>query len=140
MECVFCRICRIVCGDETAFVVGEDDHTLWFLNKTQTVKGHTLVIPKDHYADLLSAPAEVAASVMRGAHGAASTLAARLDASGVSLFQFNGDAGWQDVFHLHLHVIPRRHGDRLTPAWTPQPVTIEELEAIAVDLGATRRG
>lgn len=95
------------------FLVGEDDDTLWFLNKTQTVQGHRLVIPKDHYTDLLSTPVEVAASVMKGAHRAASALAARLNPAGLSLFQFNGEAGWQDVFHL---------------------------ETIATALGATRRG
>ncbi len=137
MDCVFCRI---VNEDETAFVIGEDDQTLWFLNKTQKAKGHTLVVPKAHHTDLLSAPVEVAASVMAGAHRASSILMERLAPEGMSLFQFNREAGWQDVFHLHLHVIPRTRGDALTPAWTSQPLTLEELATVAADLGATRRG
>lgn len=137
MDCVFCRI---VAGGETAFILGEDDDTLWFLNKTQTAKGHTLVIPKAHYPDLLSAPADVATAVMRGAQAAARLLTERIGAEGVSLFQFNGQAGWQDVFHLHIHVVPRKEGDNFTPAWRPEPLSLEELASVAVEVGAAPRG
>ena len=61
----------------------------------------------------------------------ADLLASRLGPDGLTLLQANRPAGWQDVFHLHMHVIPRWEGDGLTPPWAPQPEAPEALAVLA---------
>ena len=127
-ECVFCGIVR---GDVPAHVVHEDDATMAFLDINPASVGHTLVVPRVHADDLMAAEAETAAAVMRGARAVALLLDRQLDNDGITLFQANRPAGWQDVFHLHVHVVPRWEGDDLVRPWTPRPASPEELRSTA---------
>jgi histidine triad (HIT) family protein len=112
-----CDFCRIVRGDLAAEILFEDDETLAFLDITAVMEGHTLVIPKRHVADLWEASTADAVAVMRTVHLMARRIHEVLRPDGLTLFQANRDAGWQDVFHLHLHVVPRLAGDHLARPW-----------------------
>lgn len=127
-QCVFCGI---VGGTVPAYVVHEDDKTLAFLDINPATEGHTLVVPKVHADDLLEADADSAAAVMRGARAVALLLDRQLSPDGMTLFQANRPAGWQDVFHLHVHVVPRWHGDGLVRPWTSRPGERHALESTA---------
>jgi histidine triad (HIT) family protein len=94
--------------------------TLAFLDNTAVMEGHTLVIPKRHAADLLEIDVSEAAAMMRTAHRMALWINEVFGPDGVTLFQANREAGWQDVFHIHLHVVPRLTGDHLHRPWTAQ--------------------
>lgn len=114
-DCVFCRI---IAGTLPAHVVFADAHVVAFLDLAPAADGHTLVVPRVHCRNLLDAPADVAAAVMVGTQRVARLLVDSLGAEGVTVVQSNEAAAWQDVFHLHVHLIPRWAGDALVRPWT----------------------
>ncbi|MFJ6199262.1 HIT family protein [Micromonospora sp. NPDC092111] len=126
-DCVFCAI---VAGTHPAPVVYEDASTVAFLDITAVTPGHSLVVPKRHATDLWEITPEDWVAVARTAHRIAQRIRAELDPDGMTLFQANRAAGWQDVFHLHLHVVPRAEGDHLHRPWVASPVPLEQLEGM----------
>lgn len=136
-ECVFCGI---VAGDVPSITVAEDHDTLAFMDIHPGSRGHLLVIPKRHSADLLEiAPADLAAVTLAAQRIA--TVAVRvLEADGVNLLNCCGATGWQTVFHFHIHVIPRyqdRALDRLTLPFEPGvPGDTQEMRAVGGRLRA----
>lgn len=127
-SCVFCEIAggRLGAGR----VLFEDEHTVAFLDHTAVMPGHTLVIPRFHAADIWEISADAAAAVMRTAHSMAARIRDVLRLDGLTLFQANRSAGWQDVFHLHVHLVPRRDGDHLTRPWVAAPKSDAELAGV----------
>lgn len=111
MACVFCEI---VAGNAPAIRIYEDDEYLAFLDIRPFTRGHTLVIPRQHSVDLTDTPAESLAGMI--AIGQRIAMAARVsglaDANNVAIN--DGRAAFQSVFHIHLHVVPRRNGDKLS--------------------------
>lgn len=103
MECLFCRI---VAGELPARQIYADDHAIAFLDIDPWHPGHTLVIPRRHTEDLLSDPlalAEIAPAVT----ATAALLIEKLGADGMNLLSNAGAVAGQEVFHLHLHLVPR---------------------------------
>lgn len=131
-DCVFCKVLR---GQLPSTVVFEDEHTLAFLDIAPATDGHTLVIPKTHTDDLLSVSPEDLAAVTRTTQTVARILDDRLSPDGLSVFQSNRDAGWQDVFHLHFHVVPRWADDSLRLPWRSTPASQERTAEVAAQLG-----
>ncbi|WP_328782674.1 HIT domain-containing protein [Streptomyces canus] len=132
-----CPFCRIVTRSLDAAVLHEDEDTLAFLDITAVTEGHTLVIPKRHAADLWEIAESDAVAVMRTAHRIAARLRSVLNPPGLTLFQANRPAGWQDVFHLHVHLVPRRPDDGLHRPWTAAPKPLAELEPLRTRLAVT---
>lgn len=126
-DCVFCRI---VAGDAPARVLAEDDRTVTFLNIAPATEGHSLVVPRTHASDIWDISVDDATAVVAAAKRVAHLLDDRLSPDGLNLVQANRSAGWQTVFHFHVHVIPRWRDDRLQPPWAPTPATAEELDAV----------
>lgn len=113
-DCVFCRIVR---GEIPARIVREDERTVAFLDIAPATRGHLLVIPRAHAADLAEiAPDDLVACAL-AAQDLGHRVKDRLSADGVNLIQSNGAAAWQSVFHFHLHVVPRYDGDGLRSPW-----------------------
>jgi len=112
MACVFCEI---VAGRAPAIRVHEDDDFLGILDIRPFTRGHTLVIPRSHSVDLTDTPAETLAGMMAlGQRIARATRASDLAATGNNLAINDGKSAMQTVFHIHLHVIPRRDGDKIS--------------------------
>jgi len=109
---VFAKILR---GEMPAHTVYEDAETLAFMDIMPRGDGHMLVVPRTPCRNLLDAPPEALAAVMRTAQTIARAGIAALGADGVTVQQFNESAGGQVVFHLHVHVIPRFEGVPLRP-------------------------
>lgn len=112
MGCVFCAI---VAGAAPAAGIYEDDDYLAILDIRPFTRGHTLVLPKRHTVDLTDTPPQTLAGMI--ALGQRIALAARdsgLHADGTNLAINDGRAAFQSVFHIHLHVLPRRTGDKLS--------------------------
>ncbi|HFU4217705.1 TPA: HIT family protein [Streptococcus suis] len=103
-DCIFCKI---VAGEIPASKVYEDDQVLAFLDITQVTKGHTLVIPKKHYRNVLEMDAEVAGQVFTVIPALARQLKEKLGASGLNIVNNNEEAAGQTVFHTHIHLLPR---------------------------------
>lgn len=112
MACIFCEI---VAGNAPAIRIHEDDDYLAILDIRPFTRGHTLVMPKRHSLDLTDTPAPTLAGMM--ALGQRIALAARasgLGATGTNVALNDGRSAFQSVFHIHLHVVPRRDGDKLS--------------------------
>jgi histidine triad (HIT) family protein len=129
-----CPFCGVVAGEAPAEVVYEDDETLAFLDIEPATDGHTLVVPKKHIENLLEATVEDATAVMRGVHQVAGLLEQRLRPDGITLFQANRAVGWQDVMHLHVHVVPRYSEDQLLRPWQGAHEGASALCTVAVRL------
>ena len=143
MECVFCRI---IARQEPAAVVRETGEVLAFMNIAPATEGHVLVVPKRHARGILDIPDKDLRQVASVAKSIAALQMDRLGCAGVTLFQANEPAGWQSVFHYHVHVVPRFVGDGLIPPWRSAPVDPPILERIAQvlrqgdrDRGSARR-
>ena len=104
---IFAKILR---GEIPAHVVHEDAGTLAFMDVMPQAEGHTLVIPKAPCRGLLDADPAALAALMASVQTVARAVRTAFSADGLTLFQFNEAAGGQTVFHLHVHVIPRREG------------------------------
>lgn len=103
MDCLFCRI---VAGEIPCRKVYEDEFALAFLDINPWHTGHTLVIPKRHVADALDSP-EALSEIGGALHATAGLLRDRLGADGMNLLSNAGAVAGQEVFHLHVHLIPR---------------------------------
>lgn len=102
--CIFCNIIR---GEIPANRVYEDEDVIAFLDINQTTKGHTLVVPKDHYDHFLNTPKITMNRVMNVAQRIGQAQIATLGAKGVNVLTNVLKAAGQSVFHFHVHVIPR---------------------------------
>lgn len=112
MSCVFCAI---VAGEAPAIRIHEDNEYLAILDIRPFTRGHTLVYPKRHAVDLTDTPPETVIEMVALGHRIAR--AARqsgLHADGNNVVINDGKAAFQSVFHIHLHVLPRRDGDKLS--------------------------
>jgi histidine triad (HIT) family protein len=99
-------------------------------------RGHALVIPRVHSADLLSVEPEDLQAVTFASRRLASRVTERLGADGVNLINSCGAAAWQTVFHFHVHVVPRYDDDPLRLPWVPAPGDPQEIAAAAAELAA----
>ena len=134
-----CVFCEIAAGREAAGrVLHQDERTAAFLDHTAVRPGHTLVVPRFHAADLWEISADDAAAVMRTVHRMAARIRSVFRPDGLTLFQANRSAGWQDVFHLHVHLVPRSAGDQLTRPWTASAKSDRELAETALLLREDR--
>ena len=112
MSCVFCAI---VSGEAPAIRVYEDDDYLALLDIRPIVRGHTLVVPKRHTVDLTDTPPSTLADMVRiGQRIGQAARASELRADGNNIAINDGKAAFQSVFHVHLHVAPRKSGDKLS--------------------------
>jgi histidine triad (HIT) family protein len=129
-----CLFCKIVAGEIPSERVAEDERTLAFMDINPATRGHALVIPRRHAANLLEIDPEDLAATVAAAQRLVRTASERLGADGVNLLNSCGPAAWQTVFHFHVHVIPRYEGDPLRLPWTPLPGDAEEIAAAAAQL------
>jgi histidine triad (HIT) family protein len=122
---VFAKILR---GEFSAYKVYEDDRTLAFLDIMPQAPGHTLVVPKSAARNILDVDPDDLAYLIKITQKIARTAKSVFAADGVNVFQFNEPAAGQTVFHLHVHVIPRKDGVPLKP-----PASIKEDAAVLAE-------
>lgn len=130
-DCIFCQI---VAGDLPAEIIDSDERTVTFMDISPATRGHALVVPRRHARDLLEVGAEDLSAAALSAQRIARLMKERLGADGINLLNSCGAPAWQTVFHLHIHVIPRFHGDPLKLPWTPGPGDPDEIAAAAAEL------
>ncbi|MBI4897366.1 MAG: HIT domain-containing protein [Actinobacteria bacterium] len=129
-----CIFCAIADRTATAEVVEADANCVAFLDINPATRGHTLIIPRRHSADLHEIAAEDLQNVMAMAQEIAGRMPQRLGATGVNLLNSWGEAAWQTVFHFHVHVIPRYDDDPLKLPWIPTHTHAEDLAKVAEEL------
>lgn len=134
MREVDCIFCKIVSQQAPAARVAEDERTLVFMDLFPVADGHTLIIPKAHFPDLFSSdPADLRAVIERSRQ-VAHALRTVLAPDGIGVYQLNGAAAGQTVFHYHMHLVPRMKGDPLTLHGRKQGDSAR-LEELASKLG-----
>ena len=127
---VFAKILR---GEIPSIKVFEEDDTLCFMDIMPRADGHCLVIPKTPCRNLLDASPEQLAACMNTVRRVANAAMEGLGAEGITLQQFNEEAGGQEVYHLHFHILPRQPGVALRP-----PGQMGDTDAIAEIAGRIR--
>jgi histidine triad (HIT) family protein len=130
-DCIFCQI---LAGQIPATIVGEDERTVAFMDINPATRGHVLVIPRMHAADLLSVDPDDLRAVAAASQRQAALAKERLGADGINLVNSCGALAWQTVFHFHMHVIPRYVDDPLQLPWVPAPGDPAEIAAAAQEL------
>ncbi len=115
----FCIFCEIAAGRVPSYTTYSDDAAIAFLDLAPITPGHTLVIPRRHVVDVMADGGDQAViDIGPALHAVSRRLVAAFHADGISVFQSNGTAAGQEVFHLHVHVIPRYDGDSAPVRWT----------------------
>ena len=130
-----CIFCKILAGEIPSAVVYEDDDFKAILDVNPAVRGHVIILPKNHAANIFELPDEDASKVMVVAKKIAAAVQKTYSCDGVNILQNNGKAAGQTVFHLHVHVIPRYEGDTdsIRIGWRPGE-TPEDLADIAEEI------
>lgn len=130
-DCIFCKIAN---GEIPSKTLYEDEAFRVILDLQPATRGHALILPKEHSANLYELPEETAGQLMRLAKKMACAMRERLNCDGVNLVQNNGEAAGQTISHFHLHVIPRYVNDGQNINWVPGEATQEELEAVRKEI------
>ena len=125
-----CIFCKIVAGEIPSHTLYEDEQFKVILDVGPATKGHALIIPKNHYANLYELPEEMAADAIKLAKKMMSRMTDKLHCDGFNLVQNNGEAAGQTVFHFHMHLIPRYKNDGEILKYIAGEPDKEELEEI----------
>ena len=131
-NCVFCKIVR---GELPSIKVYEDEGTLAFLTIQPTNTGHTLVIPKEHVANVFESTPELWAKVQETVRKVASAVETGMQADGVNINMNNREHAGQIIDHVHIHLIPRFKGDGLT-LFPHHDIRDDEGEPVAAKIRA----
>lgn len=107
-DCIFCKIAN---GEIPSKTLYEDDMCRVILDLAPATKGHALILPKNHAANLYELPDEDASKVLVVAKNVATKMTKALKCDGFNLMQNNGEVAGQTVFHFHMHLIPRYTND-----------------------------
>ena len=126
-NCIFCKLAN---GDIPTATLYEDDDFRVILDASPASKGHALILPKKHYANLYELDDEVAAKVLVLAKKMITKLTDILGCDGYNIVQNNGEAAGQTVFHFHLHMIPRWKEDGVGIEWKMGELTDADKEEL----------
>lgn len=115
IDCSFCRIASR--GDPDTQEVYRDEHVVALFPSDPAVLGHTMLVPRKHVADIWALDEHIASQLTRATLRVASALREAARPEGLNVIQSNGEAATQTVLHLHVHLVPRWHGDAMGPIW-----------------------
>lgn len=122
-DCIFCKI---ISGEIPCYKIYEDDYTLAFLDISNDIYGHTLVIPKKHVKNILDCDLKTLNRVMKTIKKVSNHYIKDCGFDGVNIINANNESAEQSVFHLHFHIMPRKNNDGLK--------IYPKLEKLSIDL------
>ena len=125
-DCIFCKIAN---GDIPSRSLYEDDEFKVIMDLAPATKGHSLILPRNHFDNLYELPDETASKVMMLAKKMATVMTEKLSCDGFNLVQNNGECAGQTIFHFHLHLIPRYLDDNQNILFEATHPSAEELDA-----------
>ena len=129
-----CVFCRILAGELPAHIVYEDDLVVGFLSLEQPNPYKVLVVPREHVETVYDLNDELAGAIFQATAKIARGVRDVSKCDGMNLVQSNGKAGLQDVFHFHLHIVPRFFGDNIVLDWDNTPASQEKLSQLAQEI------
>ncbi len=127
-DCVFCKI---VANDLPATKVFENKDIVAFLDINPASKGHTLIVPKQHFKDFNELPSDLIEKIFKASKKVAKATVDAVKADGYNIHVSNGKAAGQEVFHLHVHIIPRFKKDKVGLKWTHVEYAKDEIKGVA---------
>ncbi len=130
-NCIFCKIAN---GEIPSATLFEDEMVRVILDISPASKGHALILPKDHYANLYEIDEEVAKHVIVTAKRQAIKMKEALGVEGINIVQNNGEIAGQTVFHYHMHIVPRYEGDKVNIKWEPGELSEKNKEELVKKL------
>lgn len=125
-----CTFCKIVAGELPSSKIYEDDRVLSFLDIAPLSRGHSLVVPKNHYETFPEVPPDEAAAVVAAMLKITPAVVASQNADGFNLLLANGGCAGQIVPHVHFHIVPRKEGDGLGFGWRHGSYAEGEMEKV----------
>lgn len=126
-NCIFCKIAN---GEIPSATLYEDEDFCVILDLGPATKGHALILPKNHFANLFEIPEDIEAKAFVLAQKMATKMKKVFDCDGFNIVQNNGTTAGQTVFHFHIHLIPRYDKDGAGVSWKPGTLTDEAREEI----------
>lgn len=126
-DCIFCKIAA---GEIPSATLYEDENFRVILDLGPATYGHALILPKQHYANLMEVSDELAGKSMILAKKVVTAMTGLLPCDGYNVVQNNGEAAGQTVFHYHVHLIPRYRNDHAGILWKPGKLTDEKRDEI----------
>ena len=127
-NCIFCKIAN---GEIPSSTLYEDDMFRVILDLSPATKGHALIIPKGHMANILELDEATTEKIFVLTARIAKAMKEALNCDGLNIVQNNGEIAGQTVFHFHMHIIPRYEGDHQNIHWVPGTSEAAEREAVA---------
>ena len=115
-DCIFCKLAN---GEIPTNVIYEDDDFTVILDASPATRGHALILPKKHYANIYEMDDELTGKAFRLAKKLIKEMTDKLNCDGFNIVQNNGEAAGQTVFHFHIHLIPRYKDDEQNILWNP---------------------
>ncbi len=134
MDCIFCKIAK---REIDSAKIWEDNDVFVFLDANPLTKGHCLIIPKNHFENIFDIESEILKKIIINAKNISEKIKIFLKTDGINLLQSNGSKAGQEVFHFHLHIIPRYENDGVIGNWgniRPEKANIEELKKLAEEI------
>ena len=126
-NCIFCKIAN---GEIPSRTLYEDEKFRVIMDLGPATRGHSLILPKEHYANLYEIPEDLAADAAKLAKKLAIRMTEKLGADGFNIIQSNNEAAGQTVPHYHVHLIPRYQNDGQHILWNPGELPAEEMDEI----------
>ena len=127
-DCIFCKIAA---GEIPSRKIYEDKDLIAIMDLSPTSKGHSLIIPKEHYTNIYDIDEEIAGKVMKTAKKLATKMTVALNCDGFNLLQNNGETAGQTMFNFHMHLIPRyKDADNNMLKFTSVSFSDEEMDSI----------
>lgn len=126
-NCIFCKIAN---GEIPSRTLYEDEKFRVIMDLGPATRGHSLILPKEHYANLYEIPEDLAADAAKLAKKLAIRMTEKLGADGFNIIQNNNEAAGQTVPHYHVHLIPRYQNDGQHILWNPGELPAEEMDEI----------
>ena len=126
-DCIFCKIAN---GEIPSRTLYEDEDFRVIMDLAPATKGHSLILPKEHYKNIYEIADDTASKVLPLAKKMAALMTEKLGADGFNIVQNNNEVAGQTVFHFHVHLIPRYNDDNQSLVMKPQEMTDAQLDVI----------
>ena len=127
-----CIFCKIVNNEIPSYKVYEDESFLAFLDISQATKGHTLVIPKEHYQNIFELPEN--SKIFNIVSKLAKAIKLATNADGINIINNNGTTAGQTVNHFHIHIIPRYENDNFKISFPENKLSQDEFNALTLNI------
>lgn len=131
-NCIFCRIIK---KDIPNAIIYENEKFLAFMDKYPINHGHTLIVPKQHYDNILEMPAEIVGEMFALIPSLAKAITSVIESDGFNINQNNGKSANQIVPHVHVHIVPRYSAEKVKGQWPTRKIAkMEELQDLALKI------